>query len=87
MLVCNSWKQYIIVVKHVFKARVITSRMYEKCHLFDANIRHVGRSSKKNLWSIISVEINTRPDEKLQKKILSFEAIPEKVVNFAEINL
>ena len=63
------------------------STKYEKCHLFDANIRHVGKSRQKNLWSIVSLEINTCQDEKLQKKILSFGAISKKVVNFAEINL
>ena len=47
MLVCNSWKQYIVALKFVFGAGVIMSKKYEKFHLFDANIRHVGKSKQK----------------------------------------
>ena len=43
-------------------------RKCEKCHLFDANIRHIGISREKNLWSTISLEINTCHNQKLQKK-------------------
>ena len=87
MLVCNSWKQSIIGLKLVFGAGVIMSRKYEKCFLFDANIYHVGRSRQKKLWFTVSLEINTRHNKKLQKKIFFFWAIPKKVVNFVEINL
>ena len=66
MLVCNSRKQYIIVLKLVLGVGVITYKKCEKCHLFDANIRHVGISRKKNLWSVISLESNTCHDQKLQ---------------------
>ena len=88
MLICNSWKQYIVALKLVFEAGVITSRKYEKCHLFDANIRHVGRSrQKKSLIHNFSRNQYSSRRETTEKKILSFGTISKKVVNFEEINL
>ena len=59
MLVCNSGKQYIVALKLVSGVGLITYTKCGKCHLFDANIRHVGISREKNLWSTISLESNT----------------------------
>ena len=88
MLVCNSWKQYIIVLKLDFGAGVITSRKYEKCHLFDANIRHVGisRQKKSLVHNFSRNQYSSRP--KIAKNIQEyFGEISKKVVNFGEINL
>ena len=62
MLVCNNGKQYIVALKLVLGVGVITYTKCEKCHLFDANIHHVGISRESNLWSAISLESNTPHD-------------------------
>ena len=63
------------------------SRNYEKCHFFDANIRHLGRSrQKKSLVHNFSRNQYLSQQETVEK-ILCFGEIPKKVMNFTEINL
>ena len=88
MFVCNTRKQYIVALKLVFGAGVMTYMKCEKCHLFDANIRHVGisREKKSLVHNFFRNQYLSWPEivEKIQE---SFGAIPKKVVNFREINL
>ena len=49
MLVRNSGKQKIVALKLGLGVGVITYRKCGRCHLFYANIRHVGIGRGKNL--------------------------------------